>query len=141
MSGFNPAAVRIRTGGMYPLVTGAVYIRVNDTVGAPITQAQVSITGFNYMGTDYTLNVALRKIPGTEIFSFTSNLATTYYILVEAEGYTPKTGTVSMPVDFIAEYTYTLNPVSAPPPPPPGEAIFPWILIPQAAAALAILLL
>ena len=141
MSGFNPAAVRIRTGGMYPLDTGAVYIRVNDTTGAPITHAQVSITGFNYMGTDYTLNVTLKKIPGTEIFSFTSNLATLYYILVKAEGYTPKTGTVSMPVDFIAEYTYTLSPISAPPPPAPGEAVFPWILIPQAAAALAILLL
>jgi len=141
MSGFNPTAVRIRTGGMYPLDTGAVYIRVNDTTGAPITQAQVTITGFNYMGTDYTLNVKLNKIPGTEIFSFTSSLATIYYILVEAEGYTPKTGTVSMPVDFIAEYTYTLSPISAPPPPAPGEAVFPWILIPQAAAALALILL
>ena len=141
MSGFNPTAVRIHTGEIHPLDTGAVYIRVKDAAGAPITQAQVAVTGFNYMGTDYTLYVSLKKIPGTEIFSFSSSLATLYYVLVEAEGYTPKTGTVSMPVDFIAEYTYTLSPVSAPPPPAPGEAVFPWILIPQAAAALAILLL
>jgi len=141
MSGFNPTAVRIHTGEIHPLDTGAVYIRVKDAAGAPITQAQVAITGFNYMGTDYTLNVTLKKIPGTEIFSFTSNLATLYYILVKAEGYTPKTGTVSMPVDFIAEYTYTLSPVSKPPPPPPGEAVFPWVLVPQliAGAALALL--
>ena len=139
MSGFNPAAVRIRTGGMSPLFPGAVYIRVKDAAGAPITQAKVTVTGFNYNGTDYTLNVKLNKIPGTEIFSFTSNLATLYYILVEAEGYTPKTGTVSMPVDFIAEYTYTLSPVSGPP--PPGEAVFPWVLIPPLIAGAALILL
>jgi len=141
MSSFNPAAVRIRTGEMYPLDTGAVYIRVVDAAGAPITQAQVAVTGFNYMGTDYTLYVSLKKIPGTETFSFSSSLATLYYVLVEATGYQPQTGQVSLPVDYIAEYTYTLSPVSAPPPPAPGEAVFPWILIPQAAAALAILLL
>jgi len=139
MSGFNPAAVRIHTGGIYPLGTGAVYIRVKDAAGAPITHAKVTVTGFNYMGTDYTLNVILRKIPGTEIFSFTSSLATLYYILVEAEGYTPKTGQVSLPVDYIAEYTYTLSPVIGPP--PPGEAAFPWMLIPPLIAGAALLLL
>ena len=36
--------------------------------------------------------------------------------------------------------TYTLSPIIGPPP-PPGEAAFPWVLIPQAAAALALILL
>ena len=133
--------VTVLTGGVYPHEEGAVYIHVKDQAGAYIPTAQATITGFNYMGTDYALDVKLNRIPGTQVFSFTSNLYTTYYIRVEAAGYQARTGSIDLPQDYVAEYTYTLTPAAGPPPPAPGEAPPPWILIPQAAAALALLLL
>ena len=134
--------VTVLTGGVYPHEGGAVYIHVKDQAGAYIPTAQATITGFNYMGTDYALDVKLNRIPGTQVFSFTSNLYTTYYIRVEAAGYQTRTGSVDLPQDYIAEYTYTLTPAAEPPPPgEPGAAAFPWTLIPQAIAAAALILL
>ena len=133
--------VSILTGEAYPYDAGAVYIHVKDQAETYIPGAQVTVTGFNYMGTDYPLNVKLNRMPGTQVFSFTSNLYTTYYIRVEAAGYQARTGSVDLPQDHVAEYTFTLTPAAEPPPPAPGEAPPPWILIPQAVAALALLLL
>ncbi|MFH2111689.1 MAG: hypothetical protein ABIJ47_10580 [Candidatus Bathyarchaeota archaeon] len=77
----------------------------------------VTLTGFTYFGYDYPLDVVLRASKTTPAYwSFSSSLSTAYYVSVTATGYVTQTGKVSMPVNFIQEYTYKLSPA-----PPPSE--------------------
>ncbi|MFH2109879.1 MAG: hypothetical protein ABIJ47_01320 [Candidatus Bathyarchaeota archaeon] len=87
----------------------------------------VTLTGFSYFGYEYPLSTILRASKTTPTcWSFSSSLATMYYVSVTATGYVTQTGKVSMPVNFIAEYTYKLSPEPPdgkpkPEPPPPDE--------------------
>ncbi|MFH2109889.1 MAG: hypothetical protein ABIJ47_01370 [Candidatus Bathyarchaeota archaeon] len=79
----------------------------------------VTLTGVSYFGYDYPLDVVLRASKTNPTYwSFSSSLSTLYYVSITATGYVTQTGSVSMPVNFIQEYTYKLSPT--PPPPPPG---------------------
>ena len=91
-------------------VTGGVTIYIKDAeTSAPIQGAVVSITGFSYMGADHLMDTTLQATDATGKTSFTSSLATLYYISVVAEGYVTQTGSVSVPYDFQQNYTFNLN--------------------------------
>jgi hypothetical protein len=75
----------------------------------------VQITGFSYIGVDYPLSVVLRPSSGTPCYwGFSSSLYTIYYVSVSADGYVTQPGTVSMPQNFIKDYTWRLSPTPEP---------------------------
>jgi len=77
----------------------------------------VTVTGFSYFGVDHPMTVELRPSKTTPTYwSFSSSLYTSYHVSVTATGYVTQTGSVSMPQNFIKEYTYRLSPE-----PEPGE--------------------
>ncbi|MFH2109622.1 MAG: hypothetical protein ABIJ47_00015 [Candidatus Bathyarchaeota archaeon] len=95
-----------------------IYVVDSDTgQHIPRDLVTVSLTGFSYFGYDYPLSTILRASKTTPTYwSFSSSLATIYYVSVTATGYVTQTGKVSMPVNFVAEYTYRLSQE-----PPAGE--------------------
>ena len=97
-----------------------VHIYVQDAETGQHIQKElvaVTVTGFSYMGYDMNLNVVLRASKTTPTYwGFSSSLYTSYYVSITATGYVTQTGTVSMPQNFIAEYTFRLSPE-----PPAGE--------------------
>ena len=95
-----------------------IYVRDAETnQHLPKDTVTVTLTGFSYFGVDYPLNVELQASKTTPTYwGFSSSLYTLYYVSISATGYVTQTGKVSMPQNFIAEYTYRLSPA-----PPPGE--------------------
>jgi len=90
-----------------------VHIYVRDaSTNQHLTEESVvvQITGFSYIGTDYPLSVTLRASKTDPTYwSFSSGLYTSYYVSVSADGYVTLPGTVSMPQNFIQDYTWRLS--------------------------------
>lgn len=92
-----------------------VYVRDAVTNQYLSESVVVQITGFSYIGTDYPLSVTLRASNTDPVYwSFSSSLLCSYYISVSADGYVTKPGTVSMPQNFIKDYTWKLSPTPEP---------------------------
>jgi len=80
----------------------------------------VTLTGFSYFGVEHPLQLELRPSRTTPTYwSFSSSLCTKYYVSITATGYVTQTGDVSMPQNFIAEYTFKLSPEPEPDEPEP----------------------
>jgi len=97
----------------------------------------VTVTHCSYMGYTVPLNVVLKVSKTTPAYwSFSASLYTGYGVSVTATGYLTQVGTVSMPQNFIAEYTYRLSPEPQPgdPEPEPLPPEEPPVEVPEVAA-------
>lgn len=106
--------LQVVTGWGASTVSKGVHIYVRDAATSqhiPPDMVGVRVTGFSFMGNDYPASADLRHSKTDPVFwSFSSNLATIYYVTVSADGYLSYKGKVSMPVNYVKEYTFKLTP-------------------------------